>query len=217
MSTSTRTWPSIAAQAERLIELGVDRISGLPADEIRRMAAGSVVPDTGDALLVLPAKLAPASLLAPLLRHGGKPGFVVVDMPDLDDFLPIEGVTLPGTAGYLVHGLERGDEMANWSPDEALPAITGAGRTPLTVVEGIHWLLQQPDVLERNHCFMTIASRKRTAKGKLDTRTPAIWISNGTGRDGKATRNAPKIGWCWAGNRHTWLGFASAAGRLPIG
>ncbi len=107
--------------------------------------------------------------------------------------------------------------MANWSPDEALPAITGAGRTPLTVVEGIHWLLQQPDVLERNHCFMTIASRKRTAKGKLDTRTPAIWISNGTGRDGKATRNAPKIGWCWAGNRHTWLGFASAAGRLPIG
>ncbi len=98
MSTSTRTWPSIAAQAERLIELGVDRISGLPADEIRRMAAGSVVPDTGDALLVLPAKLAPASLLAPLLRHGGKPGFVVVDMPDLDDFLPIEGVTVPGTA-----------------------------------------------------------------------------------------------------------------------
>jgi hypothetical protein len=46
-------------------------------------------------------------------------------------------------------------------------------------------------------------------------RTPAIWISNGTGRDGTANRNAPKVGWCWAGNRHTWLGFASAETRTP--
>ncbi len=211
-----RPLPPIAEQAERLIELGVDRIIGLSADAIRR-AAGSAPTDTGDALLVLPTEIAPASVLAPLLRHGGKPGFVVVDMPDLDEFLPIEGVAVLGPPGYLVRGVERGDEMANWSPDEALPAITGAGRTPLTVVEGIHWLLQQPDVLERNHCFMTIGSRKRTAKGKLDTRTPAIWISNGTGRDGRVNRNAPKVGWCWAGNRHTWLGFASAADRLPIG
>ncbi|HET8601796.1 MAG TPA: DUF5701 family protein, partial [Segeticoccus sp.] len=29
-------------------------------------------------------------------------------------------------------------------------------------------------------------------------------------------RNAPKIGWCWAGNRHTWLGFASAAAREQL-
>jgi hypothetical protein len=32
-------------------------------------------------------------------------------------------------------------------------------------------------------------------------RTPALWISNGTGRDG---------------NRHTWLGFASAGGRMAL-
>ncbi|MGH3631886.1 MAG: DUF5701 family protein [Sciscionella sp.] len=25
---------------------------------------------------------------------------------------------------------------------------------------------------------------------------------------------APKLGWCWAGNRHTWLGFASASRRF---
>lgn len=30
------------------------------------------------------------------------------------------------------------------------------------------------------------------------------------GRDGSANRGAPKVGWCWARNRHTWLGFASA-------
>lgn len=43
--------------------------------------------------------------------------------------------------------------------------------------------------------------------------SPAIWISNGTGRDGCERRNAVKVGWCWAGNRHTWLGFASATDR----
>ena len=59
---------------------------------------------------------------------------------------------------------------------------------------------------------MTIGTRKRTPKG-LDTRTPALWISGGTGRDGKERKGAPKVGWCWAGNRHTWLGFASATGR----
>ena len=56
---------------------------------------------------------------------------------------------------------------------------------------------------------MTIGSRKKTRAG-LDTRAPAIWISGGTGRDGARRKGAPKVGWCWEGNRHTWLGIASA-------
>lgn len=108
---------------------------------------------------------------------------------------------------YLADELERGNQMANWSPDEALPAITAVGRTPMTVGEGIHWLLQRPDVLARGHCFMTIGSRLRKPNGSLDARTPALWISNGN-------RDAPQLGWCWAGNRHTWLGFASASRRV---
>ncbi len=60
---------------------------------------------------------------------------------------------------------------------------------------------------------MTIGSRKPKARGGLDSRTPALWISNGTGRDGTERKAAPKVGWCWAGNRHTWLGFASADAR----
>ena len=83
-------------------------------------------------------------------------------------------------------------------------------------VHEIGGLLQQPDVLARGHCFMAIGSRLRKANGSLDARTPALWISNGTGRDGPDNRNAPKLGWCWAGNRHTWLGFASASGRASI-
>ncbi len=212
MPFAVLTLPSPAAQAERLVALGVHERAGLPAAELRS-AAGR----TADgALLVVHPSLAPASVLAPLLELSGKPGFVVADMTDVDAFAPVPAVVLPDGPVYAVAGLDRGDAMSNWSPDEALPAIVDDGRTPLTLPEGIAWLLQCPDVLERNACFMTIGSRLRRPDGRLDARTPALWISNGTGRDGAARRGAPKVGWCWAGNRHTWLGFASAARRDPL-
>jgi len=207
------TLPSLADQAERLITLGVAKLADIGEDEIRAVARV----EAADALLVIHPDRAPASALAPLLRVADKPGYVVADMTDVDEFLAIPEAPIPDAAIYLVSGIDRGDEMANWSPDEALPAITGAARTPLTITEGIHWLLQEPTALERNHCFMTIGSRRKNTKGAFESRTPAIWISNGAGRDGKATRGAPKVGWCWAGNRHTWLGFASASGRASSG
>jgi hypothetical protein len=210
VSTVVTALPSLREQAERLIELGVHDIAGLPAERLRDM------PDQPSSLLAIHHRLVPASALAPLLRVNGKPGFVVTDMADVDEFLPIGSVSVPDAPVYRVCDIDRGDAMANWSPDEALPAIDEAGRTPLTLTEGLHWLLQRPDVLARNHCFMTIGSRRRKPGGSLDARMPAVWISNGTGRDGAANRNAPKVGWCWAGNRHTWLGFASAAARLTI-
>ncbi|CAL9373817.1 hypothetical protein SUDANB108_00918 [Streptomyces sp. enrichment culture] len=203
--------PAASAQAERLIELGVHEIAGLPAGEIRAFAATA---RADGALLAVHPDRAPASALAPLLRRGDRPGFVVVDMPDVDAFAP-SGVDLPDAPLYFVTGVDRGDRMADWSPGEALPALTGEGRTPLVLTEGIHWLLQQPEALERNRCFMTIGSRLRKPDGTLDARTPAIWISNGTGRDGRERRDAPKVGWCWWNNRHTWLGFASATDRTP--
>lgn len=212
MPAAFPTVPGLSQQAERLIALGVHEIGGLSASELRAAAAE---PEDADALLVIHPDRAPATALVSLLEHGGKHGFVVVDMPDVDDFSPIGQIELPPGSVYVTSGLDRGDHMANWSPDEALPAITAAGRTPLTVVEGIHWLLQQPEVLERGHCFMTIGSRLCKPNGSLDARTPALWISTGTGRDGPANRHAPKLGWCWAGNRHTWLGFASTSTRIP--
>lgn len=206
------TMPNMSEQADRLIDLGLPEIAGVSATELHAAAAG----DRSDALLVIHPKRAAASALAPLLTRCGKSGFVVVDMPDVDQFSAINEVILPEPLIYSLHDVERGDSMANWSPDEALPAILAVQRTPLTLTEGIFWLLQVPDALQRNHCFMTIGSRLRKDTGKLDARTPAVWISNGTGRDGSANRDAPKVGWCWAGNRHTWLGFASAAGRTAL-
>jgi hypothetical protein len=185
---------SVGEQVGRLVELGI--------------VPGDTPAPAGEGLVVVHPDLVPPSRLAVHVRLDDKAGFVVVDMPDLDAFVPIDEVTLPSGPLYVVRDPQRGDEMANWSPDEALPAIQGAGRCPMTTSEGISWLLQEPERLERNHCFMTIGSRR-----PADRRTPAIWVSNGTGRDGAERRGAPKVGWCWAGNRHTWLGFASVAER----
>lgn len=210
--------PPVADQAERLVALGVHGLAGLSADELRDEAARlTATHDAGDALLVVAHHLAPPSVLAPLMRlpvrGGERSGFVVEDMTDVDDFTPIDGLDVPASPLYLVVSPDRGDDLANWSPDEALPELARRGRTPLLTAEGIHWALQTPGVVADSHCYMTIGSRLRKGNGRLDSRTPAVWISRGTGRDGRERCGAPKVGWCWAGNRHTWLGFASTTGR----
>ncbi|WP_277213758.1 DUF5701 family protein [Isoptericola croceus] len=214
--------PSLPDQAERLVELGPlpDGGGHLGAAALRSAAADLAARTPAGALLVIHPRHLPPSAVAPHLRRSvrtrdgvvEREGFVVVDMPDVDEFAPT--VSEPGADVYAVVGLDRGDDLANWSPAEGAPEIAGRGRTPLTLTEGLQWVLQAPEALERNRCFMTIGSRLRKPDGSFDTRTPAVWISNGTGRDGSQRRGAAKVGWCWWGNRHTWLGLGSAASRI---
>lgn len=205
----------LKAQAERLIELGVHELLGQTSEHVR--AAATALPDDG--LLVPTAIPCGYAALMALVSHGGNPGFVVEDFTDAAEFVSVDGTSsapalLPGGEWYVLHDPQRGDEFANASPAEALEAIGAADRVPLTMAEGVFWLYQRPELLERNRCFMTVGSRKPKAKGGFDSRTPALWISNGTGRDGVGNRDAPKLGWCWWNNRHTWLGIAHARSRL---
>jgi len=91
-----------------------------------------------------------------------------------------------------------GRSSAGTPPEPALATLSERGRTPLTVAEGIALLTLHAEVLEKNHCFSLAGSRHG------DRRVPAIWISKG----------APHLGWCFAGVPHSWLGLASAAGRI---
>lgn len=208
--------------------MGVPELAGISAARLRAMAAalpGTARPDResaaetghGHALLAVHPDLVPTSELATLMRRREKAGFVVVDMTDLADFTPTGDITVPDAPLYLVGDVTRGDDMLGWTPTDAHLELAGRGRTPLTVAEGVSWLLQYPEQLEPGRCFMCIGSRKRKRKGGLDPRTPALWISGGTGRDGRQNKGAPKLGWCWAGNHHTWLGFASTSGRQGPG
>lgn len=116
-------------------------VAGLSAELLRAYAESNERDD--GALLVVHPSAAQPSALAPLLERAGKHGFVVVDMQDVDSFLPIESVTIPDAPLYVLRDVTRGDEMANWSPDEALPAITAAGRTPMTTWLGFASALER--------------------------------------------------------------------------
>lgn len=198
LAPAALTLPPVSEQVQRLRSLGL-HVPDLP--------------DHDGALVALAPGTLPVHDLAALLVHRDKPGFVVEDMTDVEEFRPT--VDVPEASAYLVTGVDRGDDLLDWRPSEALPELESRGRSPLTLQEGISWLLQVPGALEDNHCFMTIGSRRAKGRpGEYDARTPAIWISRGTGRDGSEHRNAPKVGWCWWNNKHTWLGFASCEERV---
>lgn len=160
-------------------------------------------PERAPFVLVVRKELVPADLAMPMTAlHGRhKPGFADFDPEDIARFEPIKELRIPDTPAYLVFDVERGEETLNVTPDNAMPAITARGRVPLTVEEGIGFITHFPESLEKNHCFSLAGSRCG------DRRVPALWISKG----------APKLGWCWAGNPHTWLGSASCRDRVGLG
>jgi hypothetical protein len=205
--------PQLPPPAVQLQQLAA--LIGHDAPALGAVASAHVRPLGDNTLLCVAPPLATPSAVAPRLRHGSNDGFVVADMTDVDDFVPVAG-SEPPSGVYALLDVRRGDDMRGWSPNEATAALAASGRTPLTLLEGALWVWQSPEVLERNHCFMTAGSRIARPDGRLDARVPAIWISNGTGRDGSRRRGAPKVGWCWANNRHDWLGFASASGRVAL-
>lgn len=149
-------------------------------------------------VLVVPSAAKPATTAMARTALSGKPGSVNKHAGDIDGFAPIEGLGLPDAAAYLLVDVERGSEFCGTPPERAVAVLADRGRTPLTVAEGIALITLHPEVLEKNHCFSLAGSRKG------DRRVPALWIS----------KQAPHLGWCFAGAPHSWLGLASAGRRV---
>jgi hypothetical protein len=133
-----------------------------------------------------------------LVERKGKMGFSVMDLDDIKGFKPIEGIEIPGDMAYLLLDIDTGKETLNITPNEAIKTITNENRSPFTLEEGIALITHFPEILMKNNGFSLLGSRCG------DRRVTALWISGGK----------PKLGWCWAGNPHTWLGSASCGYRL---
>jgi hypothetical protein len=163
------------------------------------LAESDIAAGTVDYVLVIHTPTAPVDRTLPLLTRQGKSAIQQLFPRRADFFQPLE--SLRGTLGdaYLLLDVDRGNQTLNMVPLNAQKLLAARGRTPLTVEEGIALLTQFPDQLQPNHCFMMMGSRGD------DKRVPALWLS----------KKQPKLGWCWEGNPHTWLGFASAGGRSP--
>lgn len=115
----------------------------------------------------------------------------------LAPYKPVPSLELPEAPVYLLVDVERGDEFRDVAPRDALPVIAARERSPLTIAEGLSVQAAHPEFLYKNHCFMLAGSTRG------DKRVPALWISE----------KSPKLGWCFQGVPHSWLGVASAATR----
>jgi hypothetical protein len=127
----------------------------------------------------------------------GGPGFTTMDDEDLARFRPLPELQVPD-GPYLLLDVDPGADTLNQPPAEVLPRLTAAGRSPLTIAEGLAVLVSDPGVLRGRNCFSLLGSRAG------DKRVPALWVS----------ARRPRLGWCYQGAPHTWLGSASCAGRL---
>jgi hypothetical protein len=128
----------------------------------------------------------------------GRAGFTTMEDDDLARFRPLEGMGVPGDGVYLMTDVDTGAAYLDVPPDEALPRIHAAERSPLTLAEGIALVTALPDLLLDGNRFSMLGSRCG------DRRVTAIWVSE----------RRPRLGWCWAGAPHTWLGSASCRARL---
>lgn len=202
-------------QLDTLLARGYPRLAGMddgafralvdPLRDVVRGIVGSAGTDGSPLrvpfLLVVSSALVPAEDAVPFvtLDGGAAPGIVDRNHGEqgLAPYRPLPELGVPEPPMYLLVGIERGEEFRGVRPGDATATILERRRTPLTIEEGIALVTQFPGVLEPNHCFMLSGSRRG------DRRVPALWIS------GKAA----KLGWCWEGNPHSWLGTASAARR----
>ena len=204
LSTTIDLTDELTRQADVLVELGypeqVRAGAEALAGPLRDRLDGEVVsePPRASFVLVPGRSLLPVSERVPMLRLGDRRGTLSRHFADVDTFAPV--LEVPDGAVYAVVGVERGEEFCGVRPAEAAVTIADRGRSMLTIEEGLAFLHAVPEALEKNKCFHTGASRG------TDRRVPALWISD----------RAPHLGWCWEHNHHTWLGVASAEGRVTV-
>ena len=188
----------LTAQTERLLDRGVARLAGCTPEQLHALVAPleERLPDE-DFVLVLP-DLVPAHRMVECAVLASRPGFTTMEADDLAAFRPTDQVEVPAGAAYVLVDVDTGGDTRGVRPDDALPGILASGRTPLTLEEGLAVAVQHPEWLRERNCFEMLGSRAG------DKRVTGVWVSD----------RRPRLGWCWGGNPHTWLGMASAARRI---
>ncbi|MPV38459.1 DUF5701 family protein [Georgenia subflava] len=195
-------FPELLGLDEPAFRAALLPLRGLVAD-LRLDAHDSAVPEDDHVpfVVVLDHAARRPNDAVPAMRRGTKHGVSVIDDEEIETYRPVDGVDLPDGVAYLLGGIDVGSRYVNVTPETALASVVEAGRSPLTIAEGLAVVILRPDMLRPNRCFSLAASRTGT-----NQRVPAIWISE----------RRPKLGWCWDRNPHTWLGTASAGYRRAM-
>jgi len=207
----TAAAPTFDQQVARLLELDHPAKAGWstrrfrdtvdPLRDAALRAETQTDPDgaTLAALLVITVAWVPLELAMADVVWKGRPGRVEMPPTTPADYVTIDEVRVPQAAAYLLLDVDTGADLQDVRPEDALIALRERGRTPLTIDEGVALLVQCPSILAERNAYSLLASRQPGSQ-----RVPAIWTSF----------KAPRLGWCWDRNPHTWLGSASASGRV---
>ena len=191
------------SQVDNLLLKGYPAAAGLDEERFLRHVAPleerlGDVPTEALFVIVVGSALVPRHEAITLVELTGKRGFTRMEPDDLERFAPLEGVDVPDRPAYLLTDFDTGGATLNVTPDDALERIVERKRSPLTIDEGLALVTQFPELLRTRNCFSMLGSRCG------DRRVTAMWISGGR----------PRLGWCWAGNPHSWLGSASCGARV---
>lgn len=150
--------------------------------------------------IVVDRALIPVERMVGRLERRGREAVSMLSAEEFTAFLPTDGNAPPAGGVHLLLDVDTGAATRNDPPDRALPILTAAGRLPLTIEEGVALVTHHPEAVATNNGFSLLASRRG------DRRVPAMWIGRGR----------PKLGWCFAGMPHSWLGSASCACRIGL-
>jgi hypothetical protein len=137
-------------------------------------------------------------VLATVQTAGGG-GASTMEPEELARCRPLPELGVPPVP-YLLLDVDTGRDTRDVPPRDVVARLAAAGRTPLTLAEGLALLVSDPGVLR---------SRGYSLPGSYagDERAPALWDSG----------RCPRLGWCHQGAPHTWLGTASCGARVTGG
>jgi hypothetical protein len=160
--------------------------------------ARATSPDRIPFAVVITSRLVSADQALPTVHWKATTGWTECTADELAAYRPIAGVAVPDRAAYLITDVDTGKATLDVRAKDAVPIIEAEGRSPLTVDEGVSLLALWAGVLKERNAFFLPGARDSTK------RVAALWVSKGH----------PRLGWCWEGNPHTWLGSASCGSRM---
>lgn len=203
LPTATAVELEFDRQVHALVATGLPAMLGL-AEECFRACCEPLrdvlppgAPVAGDRVpfVVVVPDVPVLDVLATVQTAGGG-GFSTMTAEDVAGFAPLPELGVPPVP-YLLLDVDTGPDTLALPPRDVAPRLSAAGRTPLTVAEGLALLVSDPGVLRSRGCFSLLGSRSG------DERVPALWVSG----------RRPRLGWCDEGAPHTWLGTASCSAR----